>query len=384
VKDKILEMVKQSAAREKPYGWLNYQPINLPGYEDTLPLRGRDCFDRSGPIFAHMKKTFGEQPLSIVDWGCNLGFFVFEAAKLGHIARGYDADKRLIEADNYLASTGQFRSTPVFEQRTLSSESVHPADVIFCFSVLHHIQPDKERFKTLDAIASKCKGAYIEMDGSHHGQKALELFFWKVEQVAETNDRYGSGHRHRKTFYCTNRDGDRTYVNLKKRDYVYDRAVFLCTKASGERTVFKRERPRESGKFSHTWLKTSLAHEREIYEKHASPWIPKLLNAGNGDFQFIEIEYVEHRGPATPDAVDGLFKWLEAERLFVIDYRTDGFVPCDGTVKMIDLESVFPLQGDVASTVAQYSINPGRNPGHLHNYDSYEKQRAALKKSLAK
>ena len=134
----------------------------------------------------------------------------------------------------------------------------------------------------IEAIANHCKAAYIEMDGHHHGRKALELFFWRVEPVAESNDRYGSGRKERKTFFCSNRDGDRTYRNLKKRDFVYDRSVFLCSRPGATPTVVKREHT-APGKYSHTWLKTSLAHERQVYEQHRSPFFPKLIDAVRND-----------------------------------------------------------------------------------------------------
>ena len=50
MKENILAKYKAAAQTGKPYSWLNYQPINLPGYEETVPLRGRDCFNRSEAI----------------------------------------------------------------------------------------------------------------------------------------------------------------------------------------------------------------------------------------------------------------------------------------------------------------------------------------------
>lgn len=385
MKDKILEMVRQSAAREQPYGWLNYQPVNLPGYEETIPLRGRDCFDRSEAVFAHLRRNFGAAPQSLVDWGCNLGFFVFEAAKLGHVARGFDSDRRLVAACEFLASSTRFPSAPFFHAGTMSADVVRasaPVDVILCLSVLHHL-PEKERFRTIEAIANRCRGAYIEMDGSDYGRRALQLFFWRVEPVTETSDRYGTGRRRRKTWFCTNRDGDRTLRNLKDRNFVFDRGIFLCSRDSGSPTVLKRERT-APGCYSHTWLKTSLVHERKIYEEHRSEFFPALLAAGEEDFRWIELEYLESRGVLGSPAVDALFGFLEESRLFVIDFRIDSFISCDGRLRMIDLESVFTIEGSIQETILRNAQDPKRIPPHLTGYDTYEKQKAALKRALLK
>lgn len=380
MRDKILEMVRQSAEREKPYGWLNYQPINLPGYEETIPLRGRDCFDRAAAVFGHIARTLGEGPLSLLDSGCNLGFFVFEAAKRGHLAQGFDSDRRLIEACNFLAADGSFPSRPSFLLKTLSADAVRaapPVDVILCFSVIHHL-PEKERFQVLDAIAGRCKSAYIEMDGPHQGRKALELFFWRVEQVAETNDRYGNGRLKRKTFFCTNQEGGRVFRNMKTQDFVFDRGLFLCSRPSAPPTVLKRDRA-PPGKYSHTWLKTSVVHERDIYRRHASPFFPVLLASGEDDFRWIELEFVERRGVLRREAVDELYDFLEQSKLFLVDFRRDSFIPCDGRLRMIDLESLFPLEGTVAQTIPHYAQDLKRLPPHLDRYDSYQKQRTFLK-----
>jgi hypothetical protein len=381
-RSRILEMVRSSAAREKPYGWLNYQPIDLPGYEETVPLRGRDCFDRARAVFDHLEAELGPGPHSLVDWGCNLGFFVFEAARRGHQAAGYDSDRRLVETGRFLAAGGGFRQRPLFEQRTLGAEAARQApaaDVLLCFSVLHHL-PEKEAWKVLEAVSNRYRAAYIEMDGHEHGRSALELFFYRVELVVETHDRYGSGRRHRKTWFCSNRQRHCTYRNLKTRDHVFRRSVFLATEAGGQRSVLKRER--RAGPWSHTWLKTNLAHEREVYQRHPGPCFPRLLDSGEGEVSWLRLEYLEAQGLATPAAVDALFSSLAEERLFILDFRVDGFLVCKDRLMMFDLESVFPVEGTLAETVARHLINPAWAPRSLGELDSYQKQAAALKRHL--
>ena len=78
-KDGLLQEYKKYAEKHTPYGWFNYQPIPLEGYEETIPLAGRNCFDRTNKILQHISENF-DSDVSIVDFGSNLGFFVFEAS----------------------------------------------------------------------------------------------------------------------------------------------------------------------------------------------------------------------------------------------------------------------------------------------------------------
>jgi hypothetical protein len=385
VKDKILARYRESASRNKPYGWMNYQPINLPGYEETLPLRGRDCFDRSEAILAHMDRFFGGRSLTICDWGSNLGFFAFEAAKRGHIVQGRDSDARFVDICSYLAKTNSFQHTPSFQLEALSYDAIKraaPVDVLFCFSVLHHIRArdPKEAVRIMQAMAERCRAAYIEMDGNNYGRYDLELFFWKLESVVSTNDRYGSGRKHRETIFCANEEGEHVYRNIKTVNLVHHRGVFARTGPSGAATVIKRERVFKDNRWSHTWIKTTLEHEREIYEKYPSPFFPKLLGAGEGEFRWIEIEYIQPSGNVTPEAIDELFRYLEDAGLFIIDLLADSFIPADGSLKMVDLESVFPVEDTVAETIRRNLIKPDRP---LKN-DTYEKQKEMLKRHLCR
>lgn len=391
MKEKILKMYRDSAAANAPYGWMNYQPINLPGYEETLPLRGRDCFDRAKAIFDHLDKVFGGRPVTLCDWGCNLGFFSIEAAKRGHVAEGRDADRRFVEICRHLASTNSFATKPEFYVDTLSVdalERVPKKDVLLCFSVLHHLRAKepKQYNHILQGIADGCVAAYIEMDGTNYGRNDLESFFWKVEPIVSTDDRYGKGTIHRKTMYCTNRDGGFDYRNIKTVNLVHHRGVFRRTDSSGRSTVVKRERPVAPGQSSHTWIRTTLAHEREMYEKFPSPFFPKLLSTGeipggaNGApaFRWIEMDYLERSGPVTPEGIDELFRYLEDAGLFVIDLLSDSFIPVNGKLMMVDLESMFPVVGSVAETIERNLLRAS----HRAPYDTYQKQREILKQKL--
>ena len=98
----------------------------------------------------------------------------------------------------------------------------------------------------------------------------------------------------------------------------------------------------------------------------------------------LEIEYIETRGGASPEAIDALYDYLEEAGLFVLDFKTDGFIPCDGALRMIDLESVFPVEGSVAETLARHLLDPARDASAYFDHDTYAKQRASLKRAFCR
>ncbi|MAF43663.1 MAG: hypothetical protein CMI54_05785 [Parcubacteria group bacterium] len=391
-KDQILNKYKTAAAtgtKTSPYSWLNYQPINLPGYEETLELGGRDCFDRSKAILEHLQHgpaqaalTNVPKPLKVIDWGCNLGFFSFEALKVGHAVTGVDSNKEFIDICSSLAEDNSFNQSPDFFVDTLTAESIkkYPADVAFCFSVLHHILA-KSRVEAWNLIRVFSKAypiAYIEMDGPNFGKSDLSLFYFYVSEIAESNDRYGSGVKKRKTLYCSNIDpvdGAR-YVSIKEQNKVFNRDVFLKT-LPDKQTVIKREKTGGAfgGGYSHTWIKTNLAHEKYIYGKYESDFFPNVL-AWNVDDAYtkMEMEYFKREGEITLSGLNAIYDFLKENNLFIIDLVRDMFIPTKNGLRLIDVESIFEIEGDISNTIKKNTKETKRNP-----YDTYDKQINVLK-----
>tara|TARA_R110002111_G_scaffold256739_2_gene324163 strand:- start:4223 stop:5368 length:1146 start_codon:yes stop_codon:yes gene_type:complete len=374
-KETILERYHQAAKNGRPYTWFNYQPINLLGYEETLPNSGRNCFDRSEAIAAHLRAEFGDEPLKIIDWGCNHGFFCFELAKLGHQVTGVDSNRENVELCRYLAGTNNFPETPQFFHDELSAETLPnycDYDIALCFSVLHHL--DKQKIQTLKKMAETYPHSYIEMDGAGYGFNLLFTFYWQLEEIIETKDRYGSGHRTRKTWYVSNSCNGSDYRSIKERNLVGSRGVFRVNRDQ-KTTIVKRELNIGN---THTWIHTGLSHEREMYRKlEGVRFFPRLLDSGTeNDFQWIELEYVQEDGCFSTDELTLFYDYLAANKLFMLDLTTDSFLFTDGQLKVIDLESLFPVEHTLADLI---HVQTRRSSLSL---DSYDKQLRYLLKRL--
>lgn len=112
-----------------------YQPITIPGFEDITPRRA--CEDRLALITADM----GAPPATVIDIGCQIGFFSFDLAKRGFLVRGIDSNSRNIRVARLL-STLPGASRPVFTCLELAPNTtslLQPADYVLCLAVFHHI-----------------------------------------------------------------------------------------------------------------------------------------------------------------------------------------------------------------------------------------------------
>lgn len=371
----ILDRYLKAANNGKPYTWFNYQPINLPGYEASLGCCGRKCFDRSEALSEHVHSFFGNRRLKIIDWGCNLGFFSFELAKQGHEVIGVDHNRDNIDICRYLARTNEFPVKPLFVHDNLSAETLDnycDVDLALCFSVLHHL--GKQKINILRKMSEVYPFAYLEMDGAGFGYNLLFSFYWNLEEIIETNDRYGSGHRKRKTWFVSNHCNGNEYQNIKQNNLVGSRSVFLV-KRDQSLSVVKRELISES---THTWINTNLDHEREMYKKNEGiRFFPKLLNSGlENDFRWIELEYIKADGSFSAEELSLFYDFLSANNLFVLDLTSDSFLFTEGKLKVIDLESLFPLERSLQDLI---QVQTKRTSLSL---DSYNKQLHYLLKRL--
>mgnify|MGYP003650697151 FL=1 len=190
----------------------------------------------------------------------------------------------------------------------------------------------------------------------------------------ETNDRYGSGHRTRKTWYGSNRCNGNVYRNIKENNLVNSRGVFRV-KRDGTTSVVKRELNTGG---THTWIQTDLSHEREMYRKlKGVRFFPQLLDSGTEKgFQWIELEYVKEDGCFSADELSLFYAYLAESNLFMLDLTTDSFLFSDGKLKVIDLESLFPVEHTLEDLI---QVQTRRSSLSL---DSYEKQLQYLLKRL--
>jgi SAM-dependent methyltransferase len=372
--ESILRDYITASERGQPYTWFNYQPINLPGFEATLPLAGRDCFDRSQAIAQTIEDTFQSERIKIIDWGCNLGFFAFELAARGHDVVGIDADRRVIDVCRYLARSSNLTHPPRFYCDRLDETSVNlygEFDVAICLSVLHHLHDNRKQ--VIADFSRLFPRAFIEMDGRNFGCHELSSFYWDIREIVECHDRYGAGTRQRKTWFCNNEATGSQYTNLKRQNIIGGRGVFL-REQTGRQSVLKRE----SVGSSHTWIRTNLQHELEMYQTwEACPFFARLLDHGRDERnQWIECEFVEDDGSANIESLNAFFAFLEANGLFVLDISVDSFLFQEGQLRFVDLESLFCVSTTIRDLVKQ------RTSRDTIALDSYEKQLTYITRRL--
>jgi SAM-dependent methyltransferase len=359
-KEQILSMY---TSRGSDYTWDIYQPIPLEGYELTFEHAGRKCIDRGESIKKRIKDRFGDKKLKILDIGSNCGYFVFDLAKLGHEVVGVDTSEKFVDRCNFLSETSSLESKPVFHHKTITADNIDEFDLgqydlVLCFSVIHHF---KDKFKFLNEFSKRVNYAYLEIDGRDEGEKDLMTFYYKLKCIGEARDPYGRSTKLRKIFECDNTSAKR----LKLVNVIWDRSVFKV----GD-SVFKRSTLRPT----HTWLKTDIKHEADIYEKYNdSGFFPKLHQYNTcGDYHEIEMEYIDNIGTPSLEEIERLYDFFEKEDLIIIDFVRDMILfDKDNKIKVIDVESV-AHPADKASMMKRKDKKVA--------YDTYEKQKAFLKR----
>lgn len=125
----------------------HYQPVytSINPIGEVLQEGQRKCIDRADMIFRDLS-TLGITDGSLLDIGCNIGFFCHYFQSRGYSCTGYEddshgmriADKKSIEAAEELS--GHYDVYPKFIAASALSviESEAKFDVILCLSVAHH------------------------------------------------------------------------------------------------------------------------------------------------------------------------------------------------------------------------------------------------------
>lgn len=353
-KEEILEKFIKRGSR---YTWDIYQPIPLDGFEITFNYSGRKCKDRLQFIKDQIIKKFGDKKIKILDVGCNLGYFVFELAKLGHSVTGIDCNEKFVNICKFLTENHfNFESKPNFIYSSIDRTNIDLLkgyDLVLCFSVIHHF---KDKFLFLKDFASAVPYAFIEMDGKDFGELELKTVYKNVNYIGEANDQYGSSVKLRKTWEC---DSD-SYVNIKHLNNILGRVVL---KRGDE--VLKRS----SNFVFHTWIFTSLIHEIEIYRKYNSSFFPKLIEYEIGPkYTELKIEFIKNRGKPSKEQILSFYDFLKKENLFIVDFVRDMFLFDEqNNLKVVDLESIFHIDEFTSKRIL-------KNKNKHIAYDTYEKQ----------
>jgi len=112
-----------------------YQPIPDLGLR-IADHRERGVFER----WAAIRNEFPETPISLLDVGCNVGFYVTESAKLGHFAVGLDTPEYTTALSIIKNALGLQNVMPVaMKLDLLNARSLPSFDVIIILQVFHHL-----------------------------------------------------------------------------------------------------------------------------------------------------------------------------------------------------------------------------------------------------
>ena len=112
-----------------------YQPIytHQPGSGEPAL---RECEDRLRAFTARLP----DGPISVLDIGCNIGFFVLSLAQRGGICVGVDAAGKQILAAKAIAALNKAKNA-TFVHTAVTPENVFTlprCDLVLCLSVFHH------------------------------------------------------------------------------------------------------------------------------------------------------------------------------------------------------------------------------------------------------
>ena len=99
--------------------------------------KGRPCEDRYDALSEHLPNG---EPLSVLDIGCNRGYFVLRMAERGGFCIGIDSDRNEImyaraQAEIYRIPNVVF-ATMIVDGKSV--ESLPSVDVTLCMSIFHH------------------------------------------------------------------------------------------------------------------------------------------------------------------------------------------------------------------------------------------------------
>ena len=143
----------------------NYQPNPF-----GMQQGGRDTHDRFDKIIASI-----DLPHSMVDLGCNRGFFVLKTAQRGCFSIGVDNDKSEIIAARSTAEKHNI-SKALFMCHNIDSDFVKllpQADLYFCTSIFHHwvrIYGANDAMQMMQEIAYKTTRYLIFETGQYDEQ----------------------------------------------------------------------------------------------------------------------------------------------------------------------------------------------------------------------
>jgi|TARA_Y100000294_G_scaffold175100_1_gene194471 O-antigen chain-terminating methyltransferase len=143
-----------------------YQPIY--GKEEKSKAVSRACIDRWKAIVPFLREVKG----SVLDIGCNIGYFSFMASKEGCISFGVEADNFNITCCHAIKAETLAKNC-MFMKKKVDMDFVRKMpffDVILSLSVFHHwvkSYGDQQAIEMMKILASKCRAMIFETGQSN-------------------------------------------------------------------------------------------------------------------------------------------------------------------------------------------------------------------------
>ena len=143
----------------------NYQPNPF----SKKNRAGRDTYDRYNAILSNIDET----PKSVIDLGCNRGFFVLKTAAEGSVSIGVDHDwfeiiyaRALAEKNN--TSNALFMNAEIYFSFI---DKLPSFDMVVCTSIFHHwvrIYGKESAFNMMRVIASRTNKYLVFETGQYN------------------------------------------------------------------------------------------------------------------------------------------------------------------------------------------------------------------------
>ena len=143
----------------------NYQPNPF----SKKNRAGRDTYDRYNAILSNINET----PKSVIDLGCNRGFFVLKTAAEGSISIGVDHDWFEIIYARALAEKNN-TSNALFMNAEINSSFIDKLpsfDMVVCTSIFHHwvrIYGKESAFRMMQGVADRASKYLVFETGQNN------------------------------------------------------------------------------------------------------------------------------------------------------------------------------------------------------------------------
>ena len=200
-----------------------YQPLKQAEFSVWHVVR--QCRDRFSLLLRYLQSMGLSAPTSYCDLGASYGWFVAAMSRIGFASRGVEMDPFAIRVGEvaYGLPTGQVERSEISQWLQGTSRS---AEIVSCFSVLHHFLMGKgpvtaeEFIRMIDRATGRV--LFIDTGEEHEAWFRNTLAGWNAESIAawiKNNTRF-------QTVTPLGRDQD----NRPPYENNYCRMLFACTR----------------------------------------------------------------------------------------------------------------------------------------------------------